>query len=96
VIRKQAKDGLFSAIFHGERSELREKYGLAGWRKARHADSELLMPDGRQQHPYLKHLVANSQPSLHTPASQPLLYFRGKDGSIGSRLRLNEPGGRKP
>jgi hypothetical protein len=28
-LRKQAKDGLFPHIFHGERSELREKYGLA-------------------------------------------------------------------
>jgi hypothetical protein len=27
-MRKQAKDGLFPTIFLGERSELREKYGL--------------------------------------------------------------------
>jgi hypothetical protein len=26
---KQAMDGLFSTIFHGERSELREKYRLS-------------------------------------------------------------------
>ena len=28
MIREQAMDGLFPTIFHGERSELREKYEL--------------------------------------------------------------------
>jgi hypothetical protein len=27
-MKKEAMDGLFLTIFHGERSELREKYGL--------------------------------------------------------------------
>ncbi len=28
-MKKKAMDGFFLTIFHGERSELREKYGLA-------------------------------------------------------------------
>jgi hypothetical protein len=32
AIRKQATHGLFPSIFRGERSELREKYGLGALR----------------------------------------------------------------